>query len=85
MSRGTQFYIDGKWVDPVSPNLLDVVNPATEEVAGQISLGSSEDVDLAVAAARRAYVGIGAVAQIGTPKRTGRASPIFGMVFRRTS
>jgi aldehyde dehydrogenase (NAD+) len=33
MSRSTQFYIDGKWVDPVSPNLFDVVNPATEEVA----------------------------------------------------
>jgi aldehyde dehydrogenase (NAD+) len=55
MSRSMQFYIDGKWADPVSPNLFDVVNPATEEVAGQISLGSSEDIDLAVAAARRAF------------------------------
>jgi delta 1-pyrroline-5-carboxylate dehydrogenase len=55
MSRNTQFYIDGQWVDPVSPNLFDVVNPATEEVAGQISLGSNADVDLAVAAARRAF------------------------------
>jgi aldehyde dehydrogenase (NAD+) len=55
MGRSTQFYIDGKWVDPASPNLFDVVNPATEEVAGQISLGSSEDIDLAVAAARRAF------------------------------
>jgi hypothetical protein len=69
MSRGTQFYIDGKWVDPVSPNLLDVVNPATEEVAGQISLGSNEDVDLAVAAARRAYVGMG-----GCPNRNAKST-----------
>ena len=49
-----QFYIDGKWVDPVTPNSLDVINPATEEVVGHISLGSAADVDLAVAAAKRA-------------------------------
>lgn len=49
-----QFYIDGKWVDPVTTNPLDVINPATEEVCGRISLGSAADVDLAVAAAKRA-------------------------------
>ena len=43
-----QFYIDGQWVDPVTPNALDVINPATEEVCGRISLGSPADVDLAV-------------------------------------
>jgi aldehyde dehydrogenase (NAD+) len=53
--NNTKFYIDGAWVDPVSPKLLDVINPATEEVAGQISLGSAADVDRAVAAARRAF------------------------------
>ena len=51
-----QFYIDGRWVDPASPRTLDVENPATEEVCGRISLGSAADVDLAVAAARRAFV-----------------------------
>jgi aldehyde dehydrogenase (NAD+) len=50
-----QFYIDGEWVDPVAPKTLDVINPATEEVCGRISLGSAEDVDRAVAAARRAF------------------------------
>lgn len=49
-----QFYIDGRWVDPVTANPLDVINPATEEVCGRISLGSAADVDLAVAAAKRA-------------------------------
>jgi aldehyde dehydrogenase (NAD+) len=49
-----QFYIDGKWVDPITPNPLDVINPATEEVCGRISIGSAADVDLAVAAAKRA-------------------------------
>jgi len=50
-----QFYIDGKWVDPATPNASDVINPATEEVCGHISLGSAADVDLAVAAAKRAF------------------------------
>lgn len=54
MRENLQFYIDGKWVDPVTPNTLDVINPATEEVYGRISLGSAADVDLAVVAARRA-------------------------------
>jgi aldehyde dehydrogenase (NAD+) len=35
MSASTQFYIDGQWVEPSSPRLFDVVNPATEEVAGR--------------------------------------------------
>jgi aldehyde dehydrogenase (NAD+) len=51
----TQFYIDGQWVDPVVPRLHDVINPATDEPAGTISLGSAADVDRAVAAARRAF------------------------------
>jgi aldehyde dehydrogenase (NAD+) len=50
-----KFYVDGRWIEPASPRTLDVVNPATERVAGRISLGSSREVDLAVAAARRAF------------------------------
>src|SRR5450432_2370532 len=50
-----QFYIDGAWVDPVEPKDLKVINPATEEVAGVISMGSNKDVDRAVTAARRAF------------------------------
>jgi aldehyde dehydrogenase (NAD+) len=49
-----QFYIDGEWVDPVTPNPTAVINPATEEACGHISLGSAADVDKAVAAAKRA-------------------------------
>ncbi|MDY6944088.1 MAG: aldehyde dehydrogenase family protein [Pseudomonadota bacterium] len=51
----TKFYIDGAWVSPITPKLHTVINPATEEPAGQISLGSRADVDKAVAAARRAF------------------------------
>ena len=51
MREMLQFYIDGQWVDPVTPNPFDVINPATEEAFARISLGSREDVDKAVAAA----------------------------------
>jgi aldehyde dehydrogenase (NAD+) len=50
-----QFYIDGQWVEPASPKEFDVLNPANEEVAGQISLGAKADVDKAVAAAKKAF------------------------------
>jgi len=55
MIEKLQFYIDGRWVDPVEPRTMDVINPATEEVYGRISIGSAADVDLAVAAAARAF------------------------------
>ncbi len=50
-----KFYIDGQWVDPIEATAFEVVNPATEEAAGTISLGSEADVDRAVIAARRAF------------------------------
>ncbi|MDH4106792.1 MAG: aldehyde dehydrogenase family protein [Gammaproteobacteria bacterium] len=50
-----RFYIDGQWVDPVTPRTAPVINPATEEVCGHISMGSAADVDRAVAAAKRAF------------------------------
>src|SRR6185503_9234050 len=55
MQKRLQFYIDGKWVDPVTPQTLEVINPANEEPMGLVSLGSKADVDKAVAAARRAF------------------------------
>ncbi len=50
-----QFYIDGKWVDPIRLHDFSVINPATEEPIATISLGSAGDVDRAVAAANRAF------------------------------
>ena len=50
-----QFYIDGKWVNPVQVHDLAVINPANEEAIATISLGSAADVDRAVAAAKRAF------------------------------
>jgi aldehyde dehydrogenase (NAD+) len=50
-----QFYIDGRWVDPLEAKTFEVINPATEAAAGVISMGGPKDVDRAVAAARRAF------------------------------
>ncbi|MBV8684980.1 MAG: aldehyde dehydrogenase family protein [Caulobacteraceae bacterium] len=55
MRDSMKFYIDGQWVDPVTPKSMDVINPATEEVCGHISAGSAADVDKAVAAAKKAF------------------------------
>ncbi len=50
-----RFYIDGEWVTPNGSQKLDVINPATEEPCGSIVLGTAEDVDRAVAAAKAAF------------------------------
>lgn len=55
MSNYLKFYINGEWVDPLTPATIDVINPATEKVYTQISAGSAADVDLAVSAARAAF------------------------------
>ncbi len=50
------FYINGKWVKPSKPNDLEVINPSNEEAFAIISLGSKEDTDTAVKAAKNAFV-----------------------------
>jgi len=56
MADHLNFYIDGAWVPPAKPATRDVINPATEQSIGKISMGSAEDVDRAVKAARKAFV-----------------------------
>ena len=50
-----KFYIDGQWVQPKGSQTVDVINPATEAVAGRVTLGTADDVDAAVRAARKAF------------------------------
>ena len=49
------FYINGSWVNPNSKDVLDVINPATEEVISQITLGNETDLNLAVQSAKNAF------------------------------
>jgi len=55
LSNHEKFFINGQWVDPVTPAKMQVINPATEEAFTEISVGSSADVDRAVAAAKGAF------------------------------
>ncbi len=57
MNHHAQFYIGGRWLDPATPAALDVIDPSTEQPFTQIAVGSSEDVDRGVAAARAAFEG----------------------------
>src|SRR5699024_8398226 len=55
MSKHYQLFIDGKWVDAVSGETFESINPANGEVNGVVAKGGVEDIDLAVKAARKAF------------------------------
>ena len=48
-------YINGEYVEAKSGKTFDVLDPATEEVIAKVSEAQAEDVDIAVAAARKAF------------------------------
>src|SRR5258707_8373949 len=48
-------FIGGKWVDSVSGKTFPTINPATGEKICDVAEGDKADVDLAVAAARKAF------------------------------
>jgi betaine-aldehyde dehydrogenase len=54
-THALQNFIDGEFVDPVSGETEDVLNPATAETMAQAPLSGAEDVDRAVTAARTAF------------------------------
>ncbi|RIO47048.1 aldehyde dehydrogenase family protein [Staphylococcus saprophyticus] len=56
MRNFTKQYINGEWVESTSGETLEVINPATEEVAGTIAKGNKEDVEKAVEAADNVYL-----------------------------
>lgn len=49
------FFINGRWVEPISKQLLKVVSPATEELLLSYPEAGPADIDRAVAAARAAF------------------------------
>jgi acyl-CoA reductase-like NAD-dependent aldehyde dehydrogenase len=51
----TRLFIDGKFVDSKKKERFTTTNPATGEALAEMSAGTGEDIDLAVAAARRAF------------------------------
>jgi aldehyde dehydrogenase (NAD+) len=55
MIERRNFYINGSWVPPKNPKDIEVINPATEKNCAVISLGSKEDINDAVLAAKEAF------------------------------
>ncbi|TVT24955.1 aldehyde dehydrogenase family protein [Amycolatopsis acidiphila] len=55
MQKADRFYIGGEWVEPLGSSTLDVLDPSTERAIAKVALGSAEDVDRAVKAARAAF------------------------------
>jgi betaine-aldehyde dehydrogenase len=52
-----QNLVDGQWAGAASGKLLDIMNPATDEVMARVPEAGAPDVDRAVKAARRAFEG----------------------------
>jgi aldehyde dehydrogenase (NAD+) len=50
-----KFYINGQWCSPISSQVLDVINPANEEIVSQITLGNEQDLNNAVEAAKNSF------------------------------
>jgi betaine-aldehyde dehydrogenase len=53
----SKLFIDGAWHDPARGGVIDVIDPSTERAFTTIAAGTAEDVDRAVAAAKRAGSG----------------------------
>ena len=50
-----QLYINGEWIKSTGDEIADTLNPATEEVIAKVPVGTKDDVDNAVAAAKAAF------------------------------
>lgn len=50
-----KMYVNGEFVTPHGTELFDLINPANNQLIGQVVLGDEQDVNLAVAAAKEAY------------------------------
>ena len=77
MSRISGLYIDGQWGEPSGGEILELVNPATEEKSGELMLGSRVDMDRAVAAARAAFPGFAATSLATRIDLIGRIIEIY--------
>ncbi|MGB1235685.1 MAG: aldehyde dehydrogenase family protein [Planktomarina sp.] len=55
MTDITKFYMDGQWVTPQGTGTFPMINPATEDQIGLLTLGNTADVDTAVAAAQKGH------------------------------
>ena len=75
MTKLIHQYIDGARSDTAEGAAAELINPATGEVTGAVEQGTEADVDLAVAAARRAFGLSLAPGQRSAPRSLERSRP----------
>lgn len=57
LRRYEHLYIDGQWVKPLDGELIESIDPATGQAWAVVPMGGTQDIDRAVAAARKAFKG----------------------------
>lgn len=50
-----KLYINGEWIDPATDKIIEVENPTTGEIIGNVPASSVEDVNKAVEGAKKAF------------------------------
>ena len=55
IAKPGRLLIDGEWLEAASGKTFETFNPATEKSLGSVAHGAGEDIELAVAAARRCF------------------------------
>ncbi|QRE72718.1 aldehyde dehydrogenase family protein [Methylobacterium aquaticum] len=75
-----RFYSDGAWREPAACERVGVVDPAREAVIAEIALCGREDVEHAVAAARRAFP---AWSRTAPAERAALLDRVHGLVMER--
>jgi aldehyde dehydrogenase (NAD+) len=71
-------YIGGEWRPAAGHEVIEVVNPADEQVIGSVPAGGAQDVDAAVRAARAAFPGWAATAPAERAARIAALSAALG-------
>ena len=77
MYPNTQLFIDGTWRDARGGRSLPVLNPATEEVIGQVAHASKDDLDEALEAAAKGFATWKKVSAFERSKLMRKAADIF--------
>ncbi len=81
MRHISQAYVDGTFVPTLGTEVIDIINPATEQVIGTARLGNREDMKRAIDAAKRAQPGFGRTTK---PERIALLKRLQASVLART-
>lgn len=79
--RLSQAYINGQWQDIETNNFLAIVDPSTEQAVGQLALANNKEVDLAVAAAKKAFI---SWSETSTKERADILKKVHTLILERT-